>query len=247
MQFMLPKERPIPDLNAVVSGINAVAEGRLAKAKALAQLQTACVSLVESETPLHAQMVSYSLDPLRVISACEESLSQCERRFKEDLQDIIERYAVVMRIKKSYDDAILEIEKHKNAVKEIETSLQLSESKTHKQKLIDNLQTAKVNRNESIQRAIELTKELIDAKKRFERFKVNRLKHGWKVYAEQLYKSSISEYDLYQSISNSLADVRSRIEVDNRDSEPQAEAETEQQTVDEKIEEIANPFESFKL
>ena len=247
MQFVLSKDKPMPELQIVVSSIGSVTEARQSKSKTLKRIPKSCVSLVESETPSYAQMILYSLEPFQAISECEEVLSASELRFKEDLQDIVERYSVVLRIKKNYDDIILEIEKFKNTVKEIETLLQLSECNTQKQKLIDNLKIAKANRNESIKQAIEITKELIEAKKRFEKFMINRIKHGWKVYSEQLYKTSITEYDLYQSISNSLADVRVRIDEANENKDKNDSTKEVEQTTNVNAEEIENPFESLKL
>ncbi|KAH0792872.1 hypothetical protein GPJ56_003136 [Histomonas meleagridis] len=250
MQFVLPKDKTLPELQTIVNSFDAIAESRSGKAKVLRKVTNSAISLIQSETPQFEQMLTYSLGQFNEIASSEDTLSLSEMRFKDDMLDIVERYRVITKLEKAYTDSIAEIERTKNLVQEIETSIQL-ESGSQKQKLLESLQNAKLSRNNAISNAKKVTKKLIQAKRKFSKFKVNRLRHGWRTYSEALRVCAEQQEDLYQSIISSLADIRSRIddvcEQKNAPNEQMMSHQFDECDVPDDVKNLKNPFEDIEL
>ncbi|OHT00736.1 hypothetical protein TRFO_32461 [Tritrichomonas foetus] len=213
---IIPKEKVQPELQQVVDGMNSVCESRAVRAKAQQSLVDDTIQLIKSETPRFEKTIAFSLDAFGKIAEVEKELSESEKRCKDDFNDIIERYKVIRRIEIQQSEAVAAVEAAKTKLKEA-IILYENESTnrsfgTRLKNAEDAVQKAKVARNNAINQAKILTIQLIEEKKKFSHFKLNRFRHGCKTYASAVVEAAKKEAELYKQVANNFSEARKQID-----------------------------------
>ena len=222
MNYFLPKiknefTKIEPELQNVVDGMTIIYQSREKRSKAQSNLVKDTNDLIKSEVPRFEKSLKYSLEPFNEIAQIEYELSQSEKRCRDDLNDIIERYKVIREHEIQQKEAVTAVENAKNRLKnakiayhnelnnnKISTKLKLAEEEVNK---------AKKERVNAIEYAKELTINLIEEKKKFAKFKLNRLRHGYKTYANAIVDCTKKEIDIYKQLANNFSEARSQIEL----------------------------------
>jgi hypothetical protein len=140
-------------------------------------------------------------------------LADLEERVKDDLLDIIERCKVIQRTESQYGDLLNQVQAAKAALAQAELTWATvnSELGPRRQRAEQDLAKARVTRTVLISKARDLTVELIEAKQRFYRFRLNRLRHAWITYSEAVSKYGKCEADLYGTLARSFGELRKRL------------------------------------
>jgi hypothetical protein len=157
--------------------------------------------------------MKFALDPYCQTASAEMAFADLEERAKDDLLDIIERYKVIQRIEAQYSDLLNQVQSAKATLVQAEMTWATvnSDLGPRRQKAEQDLAKARIIRTDLITKARDLTVELIEAKRRFYRFRLNRLRHAWITYSEALSKYGKTEAELYGTLARSFADLRKRL------------------------------------
>jgi hypothetical protein len=213
LKALLGRETAMPELKTIVDGLSFSVSSRRSRARVQMSIISSIVKLVSKEALPFEKPTSYAFDPYRQIASAELEFADSEERAKDDLQDIIERHKVIQRIESQYGQVLNQVQAAKTAVAQAELTYSTvnSELGPHRQKAEQDLAKAQVDKREIILRARDLTDRLIEAKERFAKFRLNRLRHAWITYSEALSKYGRVESNLYGALSRSVADLRKRL------------------------------------
>ena len=141
------------------------------------------------------------------------TLSDEEIRNSEDMRDIVERYFVVDRANKHYMECkslyakageALENAKNKNTLEMNKASYEKNRFKL--EAAIDKAKTAKATALDNLKQSI---RDLIEARKKYDAFKIRRLISGWTRYGNALKTACDSELAAYKDLQNLINDLKS--------------------------------------
>lgn len=215
MNYLFPKERLFPELQAVSDAAGSASKSRHYYSAAQKEICDCTIKLVKSEAPRFEQVMNFALDRLQSISGYEQQLADAEYRLRDDLNDIIERYIIVHELEKQQEASIKAVETAKAEIINAEKTYQLemnNQISLKKKQAEDALKLAKEKKRAAVINAKNLTTKLVESKKKFTRFKYNRIKHAWTSYAEAIIRIAGCEGVKYQEFTTSLVDVRNRID-----------------------------------
>lgn len=209
-------EKVQPELQQVVDGLTKVCDSRKQRVKAQENLVKYTNIMVKSEVPQFEKTITFSLDPFLEIAKVEADLCESETRCRDDFNDVIERYRVIQKLQNQQESAIAEVDMASSKLKDAKIFYQ-NESNNSKfgfrvKQAEDAVNKAKKAKAAAIDNAKKLTIKLIEEKKKFLHFKLNRIRHGCQIYATSIVDAAQKEADLYQQVANNFADARKQIE-----------------------------------
>ena len=209
-------EKVQPELQKIVDGLNKVCESRKQRIQAQEDLVKNTNQLVKSEVPQFEKTITFSLEPFLEIAKIETDLYQNEVRCREDFNDVIERYKAIQRLQRQQEEAVASVDKALSKLKDANIFYQneLNNNKLGSRLKLaeDSVRKAKKARVIAIENAKKLTIQLIEEKKKFNHFKLNRIRHGCQIYSSSIVNAAQKEAELYQQIANNFADARKQIE-----------------------------------
>jgi hypothetical protein len=223
----------MPELQTMVDGLSCSVANRRERSRVQMSISSSLLALVSKEALPFEKPTNFALEPYRQIATAELEFADLEERVKDDLLDIIERYKVIQRTESQYSELLNQVQTAKAALAQAELTWATvsSELGPRRQKAEDDLTKAKVTRSSLILKARDLTIQLIEAKQRFYRFRLNRLRHAWITYSEALSKYGKGEGDLYGTLARSFGELRKRVKVpsssDNSEGSPKTEGTSE--------------------
>jgi hypothetical protein len=203
----------MPELQTVVDGLACSVANRRERSRVQMAIASSLLTLISKEALPFEKPTNFALEPYRQVAAAEMEFADLEERTKDDLLDIIERYKVIQRMEAQYSDLLNQVQAAKAALAQAELTWATvsSELGPRRQKAEDELSKAKVTRTDLISRARDLTIQLIEAKQRFGRFRLNRLRHAWETYSDALSRYGKSEANLYDALARAFAELRKRV------------------------------------
>lgn len=209
-------EKVQPELQQIVDGLTKVCDSRKQRIKAQENLVKNTNILVRSEVPQFEKTITFSLDPFLEIAKVETDLFESETRCREDFNDVIERYKVIQRLQNQQEDAIKELDLAVSKLKDAKIFYQNESNNStfgfRVKQAEDAVNKAKKAKITAIDNAKKLTKQLIEEKKKFLQFKLNRIRHGCQIYATSIVNAAQKEAELYQQVANNFADARKQID-----------------------------------
>jgi hypothetical protein len=213
LRAFLGREITLPELQMMVEGLSSSVSSRRERARVQQSIAAGFVKLISKEAVGFEKPTTYALEPYRQIAATELEFANFEERVKDDLQDIIERYKVIQRTDAHYGDVLSQVQAAKAALTQAELiwATVKSELGPRRQKAELDLERAKTAKTDLVLKARDLTIQLIEAKERFRRFRLNRLRHAWVTYADALSRYGRSEGELYGSFAKGVAEMRGRM------------------------------------
>jgi multidrug efflux pump subunit AcrA (membrane-fusion protein) len=213
LRALLGRETTMRELQTMVDGLSSSVSSRRERARVQQSITASLVKLVVKEAVEFEKPTTYALDPYRQIAATELDFANLEERVKDDLQDIIERYKVIQRIDAQYGELLSQVQAAKAALTQAELTLSTvnSELGPRRQKAEQELARAKTAKADLIVKARDLTVQLIEAKERFNKFRLNRLRHAWVTYADALSQYGKQGAELYGVLAKGFAEMRGRL------------------------------------
>lgn len=209
-------EKVQPELQQIVDGLTKVCDSRKQRIKAQEKLVNNTNLLVKSEVPQFEKTITFSLDPFLEIAKVEAELLEGETRCREDFNDVIERYKAIQRLQKQQEAAIADVDSALSKLKDAKIFYQNESNNStfgfRIKQAEDAVAKAKKNKAAAIDKAKKLTKQLIEEKKKFLHFKLNRIRHGCQTYASSIVNAAQKEAELYQQVADNFADARKQIE-----------------------------------
>lgn len=187
MHRILPKKKPNPVLDSMTALSNkfiTTADARDLYATSTAKFATALVNMIDHLSPNLNEQFNTLATLYRRVSQINTSLAQSERRSGEDMRDLVERFAVVTRINREY-------QKHQELYKEkcndlieamannIVEHKKVSFDVVTRERIADKVVKARRDKKNEHEILKQTLAELIDAKERYNAFKVNRMRHAW--------------------------------------------------------------------
>ena len=254
------KDKALPKLDEIVESLGQSVESRKQQKESELSMSIDLIKFVRKEAPPFEKSISFAIAPMHKISKIEEQELLSEKRLKEDLNDILERRKVVLRIENEYKNALEQLEQSKIEYQDAKMQLQYEYDQGTKGKqleLVENYYAeAKSNRIKCFEAAKEATRKLIDAKNKFSKFLVNRTKHGFEQYGKEIGSCASEKAELYSQMSQSFSELRRNIddlssgnagslqptEVDNESSE---EKQNEEKPKTDVFQTIKNPFDDL--
>jgi hypothetical protein len=217
LRSLLGRETTIPELQTMVDGLASSAANRRGRARVQMSIVHSILRLISKEATPFEKPTNFALDPYRQIASAEMEFADLEERAKDDLLDIIERHKVIQRTEAQYSDLLNQVQSAKAALVQAELTWATvnSELGPRCQKAEQDLSKAKVIRTALIVKARDLTVQLIEAKQRFYRFRLNRLRHAWITYTDALSKYEKSEAELYGILAKSFGDLMKKLNGSN--------------------------------
>ncbi|KAK8889387.1 hypothetical protein M9Y10_034133 [Tritrichomonas musculus] len=213
---LFSNEKVQPELQKIVDGLDKVCQSRKQRIHAQEDLVKNTNLLVKSEVPQFEKTVTFSLEPFLEIAKIETDLLQNEIRCREDFNDVIERYKAIQRLQRQQEEAIAAVDKALAKLKDAnifyQTELNNNKLGSRLKQAEDAVSKAKKARSTAINTAKKLTIQLIEEKKKFNKFKLNRIRHGCQTYSSSVADAAQKEAELYQQIANNFAEARKQIE-----------------------------------
>lgn len=203
----------INDMREISHGLRGAADARHKYSECLAKIGENISELAKSQNPDYEEGFNKLNEQLKQISEIEKTLSEEEARNSEDFRDIVERYFVVsrannkyMECKNAYAKAGDDLEKAKN-----KNTLEMNKATYEKNRFkleaaIDKAKTTKAQALDNLKQSI---RDLIEARKKYDTFKIRRLVQGWTRYGNALKTACDSELAAYKEFQTLLNDLKS--------------------------------------
>ena len=112
-------------LEPVVDGLKSSYDSRMLQLDARRGLLKDVVAYVKSEAPSFFQGMQNAINPLSEVEKYDLDIIKSEKRLYEDLNDIIERRRVILRLMSEYENSLKEVERTKSIFKRVESEYQL--------------------------------------------------------------------------------------------------------------------------
>jgi hypothetical protein len=135
-----------------------------------------------------------------------------EIRNAEDFRDVFERFEVVYQASTQYTERKAAFREAAAALDATGKKIKAEEGKPTwprvQSKLVHQEAKEKMNREVALGRYKDILQRFIDAKIRYNRFKVSRMRHGWVLYAQALRTASKAEVDVFGRVRVLLEEMR---------------------------------------
>jgi hypothetical protein len=220
LKSLFQKGSELPELQAVVDGLSSSISARRQRSALQVSMAQAVVALIRSEAPQFEKAVSYALQPFNDLATNELNFALCEERLKDDLTDVVERFKVVSKRQAELNQALGDLQAIKSTLVQLQAQAASSDSQKH---CVDLLK-AKFQKTELVEKCKDLTRGLIDMKKKFLTFRLNRVRHGWQTYAGGLSDYGKKQEQLFHAVLSAFVDIRRLLHR-------------------EKVDKVSNPFE----
>ena len=210
-----PKDNFLQKLDDIVHGLEQSLENRKKQTEASLNMSINLIKFVRKEIPPFEKGISFALAPMNKIAKIEEQEYNAEERLKDDLKDLLERRKVIKKLEIEYDSAIQSFEQAKVNFNQAKMDLQYEYDQKTTGKILQDAEEryriCKQDRISSLSAAKEATQTLIEQKKKFERFMVNRVKHGFLLYSTEIERCSKEQFQLYTQMSEAFSELRKKI------------------------------------
>lgn len=202
----------INDMREVTHGLRAAADARTKYSQLIAQIGENIFELAKSQNPDYEEGFSKLNEQLKQVSEIEKTLSEEEARNSEDFRDVVERYFVVSRANRTYMECknayakageALEAAKNKNTLEMNKATYEKNRFKL--EAAIDKAKHTKATALDNLKQSI---RDLIEARKKYDAFKIRRLVSGWTRYGNALKTACDSELTVYKEIQTLVNDLK---------------------------------------
>jgi hypothetical protein len=213
IKSLFTREAALPELQSVVDGFSTYVSSRRHRAEVQLSVISSVLKLLHKEAPRFESPISFALEPYRQISTAETQFALVEERLRDDLLDIVERAKIVQRVQDEYTQSLEQLQTAKTALTQAHMLLMTlkDESGVRRQKAEQDFALATSDKRDKVLKAQSVTRQLLNLKKKFATFRLNRLRHGWAVYSEALTQCGRIEAEAYGAMAASLVDIRRRI------------------------------------
>ena len=202
----------INDMREINHGLHGAADARSKYSENLIILGETLHTLAESQNPDYGEGFAKLEEQFKHISEIEKTLSEEEVRNSEDFRDIIERYFVVSRANKTYMDCKALYQKAGEALESAKNKNTLEMNKAtyekNKFKLEAAIDKAKANKQQALDNLKQSIRDLIEARKKYDAFKIRRLVSGWTRYGNALKTACDAELSAYKEAQNLINDLK---------------------------------------
>lgn len=216
MNYLFSQEAVQPELQNLVNNLKSVCNSRNARIQAQDNFIKCTNSFVQSEVPKFEKSMMFALEPFTEIGILENSLLESETRCCDDFNDVIERAKVIKRLEKEQKEAVSLVEASKKRFNEAKLHFENQKSRNtigQNLKLAeDNFNNARNAKIEAINKAKLLTLKLIEEKKKFSHFRLNRVRHACKTYSTAVVEIARKESELYKQLVQNISDTRRQID-----------------------------------
>jgi prophage DNA circulation protein len=204
LKSLFQRGSELPELQAVVDGLSSAISARRQRSALQISMAQVVIALIRSEAPQLERAVSYALQPFSEMATNELNFALCEERLKDDLTDVIERYKVVSKKQAELNQAVADLQNAKSTLVQLQAQATSSDSQKHNVDLLK----VKFQKSELVEKCKNLTRGLIDMKKKFLAFRLNRVRHGWQTYAGGLSDYGKKQEQLFHAVVSAFVDIR---------------------------------------
>lgn len=246
LQSLFQKDEILPELQDSINSLCKCISARRSRSSTQLSLIDEMLKLIHKEAPRFEKPVSYALDPYRTIALNEQEFALAEERFKDDLLDIVERYRVIQRHQNEYSEILQTLHDTNMAINHAKIGAATEQTQIQADEAIA---SAKAFRIQLICSAKQKTKDLIEEKQKFARFKVNRLTHAWQQYSSALQIYGTKGAAEYERMATAFTDIRKQISdlcAPTKEYSTDDEMSATEEKIKTLVNDLANPFEAFE-
>jgi hypothetical protein len=206
------KDSILNDMVVSAKAMIGAGERRLKYANDWKEIGPIMSHLVVSQSPDVAEKMTAAVTILNQVSEVEGKLAQDEMRNGEDFRDVIERYEVLFRTNEVYLESKQRL---RSANEDLDASIEKDKREAlkptyerNRPKLEISISKAKDGKRVAVEKSKEAIRNLINAREKYTRFKVRRLKQGWIRYGTGLSTTCEKEIELFTRLRNILEDMK---------------------------------------
>ncbi|OHT17291.1 hypothetical protein TRFO_41129 [Tritrichomonas foetus] len=202
----------ISDMWVIAKGLMGSGEAREKYSASWTKFGTKLAVLVNSQASESYDACAKVVEQINKVAEIHKTLSISEKRSAEDFRDIIERYYVVFRANKHYQECKAAYaragENLENAKKkEMIESLKAGNPK-NKAKLEFNVQKAKEDKIAALERLKQSVRDMLQARQKYNAFKIKRLVSGWTRYGEAMKVACEAEAATFDALRSEISQLR---------------------------------------
>jgi hypothetical protein len=144
--------------------------------------------VIRKQAPEFLPALAVLSKPFNAAIRYERVLVTAERRLAEDLQDLVARYDVLVRLKNEFQVISKQISENRSRIDKIRTEMDEDRRRGGQKqtKLNVDLAVARERRRHSVEDGCAKLQEIMDARGKYYAFYVRRLRHGYAYYGDVL-------------------------------------------------------------
>jgi DNA repair exonuclease SbcCD ATPase subunit len=188
------------DMTVVYEGLAMTYKNRRDYAKSWVELGKKIEEMMKGQIPSLQDSFKRLTEMLEEFAKIHEELADKEERSSEDFRDILERYAVIFRVREEYDMRKAQFAESCVRLDEIHRKIENESVKANweknRVKYEALLEDAKADKTDWLRRYKRKTAQMIAVKDAYNKFKVRRMRHGWFLYADAMKEAAQKEMEI---------------------------------------------------